>query len=224
MLRPRGPLIDDFIAPQLPGPDVITGRTVTLERLDPDRHAAAIFAATRGDAEIWDYMGYGPFADAQTYTDWQRSVAAKPDPCFYAFVPHAAGTAQGLGAFMRIEPAHGAIEIGHIAMAPVMQRSTAASEAIMVMVGWAFDAGYRRVEWKCDALNAPSRRAAERFGFSFEGVFRQHMIVKGRSRDTAWFAITSADWPAIRARWQAWLAPGNFDADGRQIRALNGAD
>lgn len=220
--RPVGPPVEGFAPPPAPGPDLIGGRTVRLERLDPARHAESLFRANQGVDWVWDYLGYGPFPDLPAYGDWQARMAALRDPFFYAFVPQDAGHALGLGSFMRIEPAHGVIEVGHIQISPAMQRTTAASEAIMLMAGWAFEAGYRRLEWKCDALNAPSRAAALRFGFTFEGVFRQHMIVKGRSRDTAWFAITDADWPAIRARWQTWLSPGNFDAAGRQHRSLAG--
>jgi len=221
MTRPIGPEVPGFTPPPAPRPEAIEGRTVRLERLDPARHAAALSAANGPDVPMWDYMGYGPFADPAAYTEWLTQAAQADDPFFYAFVPRASGAAQGLGSFLRSDRANGVIEIGHIAIAPPMQRTTPASEAIMAMVGWAFEAGYRRVEWKCNALNAPSRRAAERFGFTYEGTFRQHMIVKGRNRDTAWFAITDADWPGVRARWQAWLAPGNFDAAGRQITPLS---
>lgn len=220
MERPLGPPVEGFVPPPAPGPALIEGRTVRLERLDPDRHAAPILAATAGADRVWDYLGYGPFAAEGDYRTWAARMAAGADPCFYAFVEARTGVAQGLGSFMRITPNHGVIEIGHILIAPPMQRSTAASEAIMRMVDWAFAAGYRRVEWKCDALNAASRRAAERYGFVFEGVFRQHMIVKGRNRDTAWYAIVDADWPAIRTRWQGWLDPANFDENGRQRRSL----
>lgn len=218
--RPVGQPVAGFTPPPPPGPDTIEGRSVRLERLDPERHAESLFRANQGADRVWDYLPYGPFPDLSTYRDWQARMAAGADPFFYAFVPRDAGHALGLGSLMRIDRANGVIEVGHIQMAPAMQRTTAASEAIMLLGQWAFDAGYRRFEWKCDALNAPSRAAALRFGFTFEGVFRQHMIVKGRNRDTAWFAITDADWPAVRARWQAWLQPDNFDAAGRQRRSL----
>ena len=219
--RPVGPALDGFVPPPAPGPERIDGRSVRLERLDPLRHARSLFDANCGADWVWDYLGYGPFAEFEDYRRWQEAAATSVDPFFYAFVEGQHGAALGLGSFLRIDRNHGVIEIGHIQISPPMQRSTAASEAIMLMVGWAFDAGYRRVEWKCDALNAASRAAAERFGFTFEGVFRQHMIVKGRNRDTAWFSITDADWPHIRQRWAAWLAPENFDAAGRQRRRLS---
>lgn len=221
MSRPVGPPVEGFSPPAAPGPDRIDGRTVRLERLDPAKHSDSLFRANGGEDWVWDYLGYGPFPDFEGYWNWQAAAAASTDPFFYAFVERDGGEALGLGSYLRIDTRNGVIEIGHIQMSPPLQRTTAASEAIMLMVAWAFDAGYRRVEWKCDALNAPSRAAAERFGFTFEGVFRQHMIVKGRSRDTAWFAIINGDWPAIRSRWQAWLAPGNFDAERRQRLRLN---
>lgn len=221
--RPIDPPVEGFSTPPAPGPAVIEGRTVRLERLDPARHAAAIHEGSVGADWIWDYMPYGPFAAEADYRDWMDKAAAGQDPFYYAYIDKRSGRPVGLGSLMRIDRTHGVIEIGNILMTPALQRTTAASEAIMLMIRWAFENGYRRVEWKCNALNAPSRVAAERFGFSFEGIFRQHMIIKGRNRDTAWFAMTDQDWPAIRARWDAWLAPENFDADGRQIAGLGRA-
>lgn len=220
MSRPVGPPVEGFVPPPAPGPDLIEGRTVRLERLDPAKHSDSLFRANGGMDWVWTHMSYGPFPDFEAYWNWQTTAASSTDPFFYAFVARDGGEALGLGAFLRIDRDNGVIEIGHIQLSPPLQRTTAGSEAIMLMASWAFDAGYRRVEWKCDALNAASRAAAERFGFTFEGVFRQHMIVKGRNRDTAWYAITDADWPAIRSRWQAWLSPANFDAEGRQRRRL----
>ncbi|AXC51005.1 N-acetyltransferase [Paracoccus suum] len=223
--RPIDETVVGFTPPPAPGDDaVIEGRTVRLERLNAARHAADIHAAAHGADWIWDYLGYGPFRSEAEYRAWMEGVEAGRDPCFYAFVDKASGRALGLGSLMRVDVPNGVIEVGHIMITPAMQRTTAASEAIMLMVGWAFRNGYRRVEWKCDALNAPSRAAADRYGFSPEGVFRQHMIIKGRNRDTAWFAMTDRDWPAIRARWDAWLAPSNFDAEGRQREPLMGRD
>ncbi|WP_240200134.1 MULTISPECIES: GNAT family protein [Paracoccus] len=200
---------------------MIKGRHVVLERLDPHRHSEDMFAANQGQDWVWDYLGYGPFADLPSYRDWQAGMAAKVDPFFYALRDAATGEVGGLAAFLRIDPANGVIEIGHIEIAPLMQRTPAATEAISLMIGWAFGAGYRRVEWKCDALNAPSRRAALRYGFIFEGVFRQHMIYKGRNRDTAWYAIIDQDWPAVAHAHETWLAPENFDAQGRQRQSLS---
>lgn len=219
--RPRGAIVADFIPPARTGPAVIEGRTVRLERLDPSRHAAAIHRAAAGADWLWDYLGYGPFAAEADYVAWAETAAASVDPVFYAIVEAASGQALGVASFLRIEPVHGVIEIGHILITTAMQRTTAASEAIMRMAEWAFDAGYRRVEWKCDDLNAPSRAAALRFGFAYEGTFRHHMIIKGRNRDTAWYAITASEWPEIRARWTAWLDPANFDEAGQQRRSLS---
>jgi RimJ/RimL family protein N-acetyltransferase len=205
--------------PPPPGPMRLAGRHATLAPLAPE-HAAALHAANAADDRIWAYLPYGPFADVAAYAAWVASVADGPDPRFFAIAPHGAAGPTGVASLMRAEPRHGAIEIGHVCFSPALQRSPAASEAIHLLADWAFGAGYRRLEWKCDAGNAASRRAAARFGFAFEGVFRQHMIVKGRNRDTAWFAMTDRDWPDLRAAHLAWLDPANFDADGRQRRRL----
>ncbi|UXU75150.1 MULTISPECIES: GNAT family N-acetyltransferase [unclassified Paracoccus (in: a-proteobacteria)] len=219
--RPLGPAVPDFTPPPGPGPTSIPGRHVTLERLSPDAHAPDLFAANSGHDWLWDYLGYGPFDDLQGYRAWQAEMASLSDPCFYALRAQHSGRVGGLAAFMRIDRANGVIEIGHIQIAPALQRSPAVTEAISLMLGWAFGAGYRRVEWKCDALNAPSRRAALRYGFSFEGVFRQHMIYKGRNRDTAWFAMLDRDWPRMGRAHRDWLEPQNFDATGQQRRRLS---
>lgn len=197
------------------------GRWVRLERLDPERHAAALFAANRADDRIWDYLPYGPFAAEAAYRDWAAGMAGRDDPCFYALIDRGTGLAGGVASYLRIDPAAGSIEVGHINLAPVLQGSRAATEAMYLMMGWAFAAGYRRYEWKCDALNRPSRRAAERLGLSFEGVFRQATVVKGRNRDTAWFAAIDKDWPALKACFDRWLRPENFDAEGRQRESLS---
>ncbi len=219
--RPTGQTVEGFTAPPAPGPQVIAGRYVTLERLDPARHAADLFAANRDQDWVWDYLPYGPFADLAAYRAWQEAMAAKSDPFFYALRDNASGRVGGLASFLRIDPAQGAIEIGHIEIAPPMQRTPAATEAISLMIGWAFDAGYRRVEWKCNALNEPSRIAALRYGFAYEGTFRQHMIVKGRNRDSAWYSIIDSEWPDLARAHAAWLSPENFDADGRQRKSLS---
>ena len=219
--RPIGRTVA-FTTPPAPSRATVTAPWVVLEPLDPERHAGPIFDKVQGADWVWDYLGYGPFPDAGAYADWQRQNAMGADPAFYAILdpdrPRAG--ALGLASFLRIDRNHGVIEIGHILMAPELQQTRTASAAIMAMIGWAFTAGYRRVEWKCDDLNAASRRAALRFGFTYEGTFRNHMIYKGRNRDTAWFAITDRDWPALKARHDAWLAPENFDAEGRQKHSL----
>lgn len=222
--RPTGREVA-FTPPPPPPRDGISGAGVVLEPLDPARHAGPIFDRVKGADWVWDYLGYGPFPDADAYADWQQRNAMGADPAFYAILdPDRPGAgALGLASFLRIDRNHGVIEIGHILMSPQLQRTRTASAAIMAMIGWAFAAGYRRVEWKCDDLNAPSRRAALRYGFTHEGTFRNHMIYKGRNRDTAWFAITAEDWPAIKARFDAWLAPENFDAGGRQRKPLASA-
>lgn len=202
-------------------PVVLEGRTVRLEPLDAERHAAALFEAAQGegaDPLLWRYMWDGPFADAEAYAAWARTAAAKTDPQFYALVTDAPS---GVASYLRIEPANACIEIGHIWFGGRIQRTTAATEAIYLLLRHAFDElGNRRVEWKCDAANARSRAAAARFGFTYEGTFRQHMIVKGVNRDTAWFAMLDGEWPEIRAGYEAWLDPANFDADGNQRHPL----
>jgi RimJ/RimL family protein N-acetyltransferase len=207
---------------RVPDRTPIDGSTVRLEPVDPGRHAEQLFGAAAGADSIWDYLAYGPFESQAVFTRWLSERAASKDPVFYAVVDRAAAAAGGMTSFMRIEPEHRVIEIGHIWFAPVLQRTRQATEAIYLMSRHAFDdLGYRRLEWKCDALNARSRRAAERFGFTFEGVFRQHMIIKARNRDTAWFSITDVEWPRIRAGFEAWLAPENFDTENRQRKSLS---
>jgi RimJ/RimL family protein N-acetyltransferase len=202
-----------------PGRTAIEGDRVRLEPLDPARHAADLFAAAQGDDALWDYLPYGPFADVAALGAHLRAQAASEDPLFYAVV--VGGAAAGIVSFLRIEPVHGCIEIGHIWFGTPLQRTPAATEAIYLLAREAFDGlGNRRFEWKCNAANGRSRRAAERFGFAFEGVFRQHMIVKGSNRDTAWYSILDGEWPAVRAGFEAWLDPSNFDSDGRQRRSL----
>lgn len=212
--------LTNFIAPPAPGPAVIEGDWVRLERLDPHRHAAPIFAAIDGADQVWDYLGYGPFNDAGEYRDWMAQMIT-PDPYFYAIIDPATGEASGLASFLRIDPPNGVIEIGHIMLSPALQQTRTASAALTAMVRWAFEAGYRRVEWKCNAQNAPSRRAAIRFGFTYEGVFRQHMITKNRNRDTAWFAIIDSEWSKLREAYDNWLDAANFDDLGAQKISLS---
>ena len=208
-----------------PGREVLQGRYVRLEPVDPARHAHDLYALSHGpggSVEMWDYMGYGPFADEAAFRAWAAERAASTDPLFYTVIDLSNGKASGMMSYLRIAPADGAIEIGHIWFVPSIQRSRKTTEAVFLLAKHAFDdLGYRRLEWKCNAGNTPSRRAALRFGFTFEGLFRQHMIVKGRNRDTAWYAIVQQDWPAIRADFEHWLDPANFTADGRQRAALD---
>ena len=199
----------------------LVGTRVRLEPLDPERHAGDLLAAAQGDPRLWHYLPYGPFAGEAELRGWLADRATSPDPLFLAVVDTATGRAAGVVSYLRIEPEHGCIEIGHIWFGAALQRTPATTEGIYLLARHAFDdLGHRRLEWKCDAANARSRRAAERFGFTFEGVFRQHMIVKGRNRDTAWFSLLDGEWPAARAAFEAWLAPANFDADGRQRSSL----
>ena len=199
----------------------LEGETVRLEPVDAARHAGDLFTASEGAPALWDYLAYGPFASQTEFTDWLKERAISRDPLFYAVVDRDSGTARGMASLMRIKPEHGVIEIGHIWFAPALQRTRQATEAIYLLARHAFDdLGYRRLEWKCDSLNGPSRRAAERFGFVYEGIFRQHMVTKGRNRDTAWYSMTDGEWPSRRAAFERWLAPGNFDDEGRQRRTL----
>lgn len=202
---------------------VLPGTRVRLEPLDPDRHGAALFAAQGSDAdpELWTYMASGPYPDEAPFRGYLETAAGSDDPLFFAIVDAATGIAQGVASYLRVDPANGVIEIGHIWLGAALQRTPAATEAIFLLARHAFDdLGYRRLEWKCNARNARSRRAAERFGFAYEGTFRQHLVVKGRNRDTAWYAIIDREWPPIRAAFEAWLDPGNFDETGSQRRSL----
>ena len=209
---------------QPPARSALPGRYVRLEPIDPARHAHDLFELShgpKGDVEIWNFLGYGPFTDEAAFSSWAAERAASKDPLFYAVIDLSTGRASGMMSYLRIAPADGAIEIGHIWFTPVIQRSRQATEAVFLLAKHAFDdLGYRRLEWKCNAANAASRRAALRFGFTFEGLFRQHMIIKGRNRDTAWYAILDRDWPAIRDAFERWLDPSNFAADGRQRQPL----
>lgn len=207
----------DWASLEWTAPNVLDGRYTRLERLAA-RHRAELQAANSRDAAHWAYMPYGPFADDADYRQWFDVAAASDDPVFYA-VRGMRGWS-GVASLMRIDRTNGVIEIGNIAFSPGLQRSRAATEAIHLMIDHAFAEGFRRVEWKCNAENAPSRTAAMRYGFTYEGTFRQHMVVKGANRDTAWFAIVDGDWPRLRAAHLAWLAASNFDAEGRQMRSL----
>jgi RimJ/RimL family protein N-acetyltransferase len=199
------------------------GRYCRLEPLDPDRHAAALFEADAADADGrgWTYLAYGPFRTLADYRGWMRATCLGDDPLFSAILGPAGGKAAGLASSLRIAPAAGSIEVGHLHFSPHLQRSPAATEAMFLMMQRAFAAGYRRYEWKCDALNAASRAAAQRLGLSFEGVFRQATVSKDRNRDTAWYAAIDREWPALREAYLAWLDPGNFDGAGRQRSRLS---
>jgi RimJ/RimL family protein N-acetyltransferase len=228
-----GPILNDLGQPvgfPLPGwspppapPRVPTeGRYCRLEPLDPGRHAEALFAAFAEDADGrgWTYLACGPFPTAESYRAWAEERCRGDDPLFFAIVDNTTGQPAGVASYLRITPAAGSIEVGHIHYSPSLKRSPAATEAMYLMMKAAFELGYRRYEWKCDALNAASRAAAQRLGLSFEGVFRQATVYKGRNRDTAWYAAIDSEWPALRAAFETWLDPANFDADGRQRTRL----
>jgi RimJ/RimL family protein N-acetyltransferase len=192
--------------------------------LEPTAHAEALFQGTHGpDKEkLWLYLGEGPFPDRDSFYAYLEKRAKSDDPLSFAIIQNATGSAVGHASYMRMAPEHRVIEVGNIFYTPALARSAGATEAMNLMAVYVFEElGYRRYEWKCNALNAPSRRAALRLGFSFEGIFRRHMIQKGRSRDTAWYAMTDAEWPARKARFERWLAPENFDAGGRQRTSLS---
>lgn len=202
----------------------LQGRFARIEMLDADAHAAQLYAANAADLEgrIWTYLPYGPYAEESVYRDWVAGMSKSEDPLFHAIIDQASGKAVGVASYLRIDAPVGVIEVGHINYAPVLQRTAAASEAMYLLMKRVFDElGYRRYEWKCDALNAPSRAAAERLGFAYEGLFRQATIYKGRNRDTAWYAIIDKDWPKIRAVYEAWLAPGNFDSNHKPKQRLS---
>ncbi len=199
------------------------GRFVRLEPLDPARHGGDLHEASiaPGAEERFRWLFETPPESRAAFQAWLERVAASEDPLYFAVVDRATGRAVGRLTFMRVDTAHGVIETGSILFGPDLARTPGATEAIYLQARHAFDdLGYRRFEWKCNVLNAPSRRAAERFGFAFEGIFRQHMVVKGESRDTAWFAMIDAEWPARRAAFERWLDPANFDSDGRQRESL----
>lgn len=198
------------------------GRWCDVVPLDPDAHAKALHDAYAADTEgrIWTYLPKGPFADLAAYRAWMDETCLTDDPLFHTILVD--GHPLGVASLMRIDPAHGVIEVGNINFSPALSRTRAATEAMFLMMARAFDElGYRRYEWKCDALNAPSRHAALRLGFTYEGTFRQATTYKGRNRDTAWYAITDGDWPDLKAGFVAWLDPANFDAMGRQRARLH---
>ncbi|HTX46032.1 MAG TPA: GNAT family protein [Solirubrobacteraceae bacterium] len=218
MDRPLGPDLPGFASAARPSREPLRGAYVELRPVDPSADAEPLFEASR-DTGIWTYLFDGPYSSIDEFRVMLEQAALLEDPFRYTIVRE--GDPEGMCSYLRITPEHGVIEIGNIWFGTPMQRTTAATEAIYLLALNAFDTlGYRRLEWKCNALNGPSRRAAERFGFRFEGVFEQHMVVKGRNRDTAWYAIVDHEWPAIRAGFEAWLQASNFDAGGRQLRTL----
>ncbi len=219
--RDIGAEVPGWQPPPLPGRPTLSGAYVTLEPLDADLHAADLHRAFSGHDRLWDWMPYGPFVSAAGYHRWIREAGMGSDPMFLALRDRATGHCGGVASWLRITPQAGTIEVGHICLSPEIAGSRAATEAMVLMMQAAFAMGYRRYEWKCNALNLPSRRAAQRLGFSFEGVHRQAAVVKGRNRDTAWFSILDGEWPALAEAFAAWLSPSNFDAAGRQRERLS---
>jgi len=216
-----GKPVIDWVEPVRPNTSVLEGRYVRLELLNADAHAAEIHNANSVSDDIWDFLPYGPFTSAAGYHRWVREITASDDPVFYAVKNLESGQFEGVASFLRISPEAGSIEVGHINFSKPLQRSRAATEAMFLMMQWAYDSGYRRYEWKCNALNIGSRRAAERLGFSYEGIFRQAGISKGRNRDTAWYASIDSEWPALKSAFKTWLADANFDANGQQKESLS---
>ena len=216
----QNPDLTHWVPPPLPARIPLQGRYARLEPLAPD-HAAELFDAYAEDTRgaLWRYLGHGPYADAAAYARWVGTARLQHDPLHFA-IRMADARLGGTIALARIAPAAGSIETGWLTFAPRLQRTREATEAVFLLMQWAFDAGYRRFEWKCNARNLRSRRAATRLGFSYEGIFRQADVVKGHNRDTAWFAAIDAEWPALRTALATWLDPSNFDPAGRQIQSL----
>jgi RimJ/RimL family protein N-acetyltransferase len=222
--QPIGPPLPHWQPRPRPPRTAMAGRFCRLEPLDPDRHAAELFTAYSADKDgrNWTYLPQGPFAGLDAYRAYLDQAARLDDPLVHTILLDEPGRAVGVASFMRIDPAVGVIEVGGINYSPLLQRKPPATEAMYLMMRRAFDElGYRRYEWKCDSFNAPSRAAAERLGFRYEGIFRQATIYKGRSRDTAWFSIIDGEWPALKQSFERWLAPENFDAEGRQKQRLS---
>jgi RimJ/RimL family protein N-acetyltransferase len=222
--QPIGEPVLGWQPASLPPRTPIQGQVCRIEALDLDRHGHQLFEAFHGDGAEgnWTYLPYGPFETEASFLDWMATTCLGDDPFFHAVIDNRSGDAVGIASYLRIVPKAGTIETGHIHYSPPLQRQPAATEAMFLMMRRVFsELGYRRYEWKCDALNAPSRRAAVRLGFHFEGIFRQATIYKGRNRDTAWFSILDHEWPALENAFTRWLDPGNFDELGQQKSSLS---
>ncbi len=219
---PTGFDVPNFVAPPRPQGVHLEGDAVRLVPLDAKAHGQALFEAygQNEDANDWLYLPYGPFAKFSEFEAWLGSMEGLDDPVFFTIIRKSDERPVGVASFLRINPKNGVIEVGHIHYSPELQRSIMATKAQYLLAKWVFEAGYRRYEWKCDALNLRSRRAASRLGFSYEGVFRQAVIYKGRNRDTAWFAMTDKDWGKLRAAYERYLSAENFDARGLQKTSL----
>lgn len=222
--HPTGPVVSPLPPGTLPDLRPLHGRWIRLDALDAEKHGASLWASINGkddDGKLWTWMAFGPFANEVKFMEWLKARQAQKDAWFYAYVKRETGEALGMGSFMRADGPNGVIEVGSIWFSKALQRTRESTEAIYLMLRHAFDdLGVRRLEWKCDALNAPSRRAADRYGFQFEGIFRQHMIIKGKSRDTAWFAMIDRDWPHVKQGFETWLADSNFEQSGQEKAKL----
>lgn len=221
--QPIGPPLPDWTPPPLPSREPMEGHFCRLEPLDPPRHAAQLYDANAADEDgrNWTYLPYGPFSSLESYRAWLDGFGRSVDPMFFAIIEKSYNKPVGVASYLRIMPASGTIEVGHIHYSERLKTTPAATEAMFLMMKGAFDLGYRRYEWKCDALNAASRRAAQRLGLSYEGVFRQATVYKQRNRDTAWYAAIDAEWPELRQSFLQWLAPGNFNGRGKQRTRLS---
>ncbi|MBV8651811.1 MAG: GNAT family N-acetyltransferase [Alphaproteobacteria bacterium] len=222
--QPIGAPLPGWSARPRPPHTPMVGCYCTLEKLDPEKHAADLHAANLADKENrnWTYLAYGPFASLDAYRAWAEPASRSEDPLFHAVIDAKSGRAVGVASYLRIDPPAGVIEVGHINYSPLLQQTRAATEAMFLLMRRCFDElGYRRYEWKCDSLNAPSQAAAQRLGFRYEGLFRQATIYKGRNRDTAWYSIIDKEWPSLRAAFERWLDPANFDVEGRQKLSLS---
>ncbi|MDF1815398.1 MAG: GNAT family protein [Verrucomicrobiales bacterium] len=221
---PVGESLPNWTPRPAPPHTAMTGRHCRVEPLDPRLHAADLYAAYSEDHDnvSWTYLPYGPFPGYEEFYSWATQAASQEDPLFYAIIPNGSGKAEGIASYLRISPPDGVIEVGHINFSPRLQKTAAATEAMYLMMNRVFEElGYRRYEWKCDALNSGSRAAAQRLGFHAEGIFRQATIYKGRNRDTAWFSLIDRDWPEVKNAMEQWLSPDNFDVQERQKLRLS---
>jgi RimJ/RimL family protein N-acetyltransferase len=220
--QPIGFPLPNWTPPPLPSREALEGTFCRLQVLDPTVHAKDLYdqIAMDGDGTSWTYLPYGPFDTLESYQSWMGAACSGADPLFFAIVDKVAEKPTGIASYLRITPNSGSIEVGHLHYSAWLKRTPAATEAMYLMMKRAFELGYRRYEWKCDALNVPSRAAAQRLGLSYEGTFRPATVYKGRNRDTAWYAAIDSEWPALEAAFLAWLAPTNFDEHGRQRTRL----
>lgn len=221
--QPIGDAVDGWKPATPPARECMEGRYCRLEPIDVGAHLDSLYEAQALDenGRNWTYLPYGPFGRKDEYRSWMEDTCLGDDPLFFAILDRESGRATGVASYLRITPQIGSIEVGHLYFSPLLQRTRAATEAMFLMAQRAFALGNRRYEWKCDSHNAPSKAAAERLGFRYEGTFRQHTVVKGRNRDTTWLSILDGEWPALRTAFETWLAPENFDESGRQMQSLS---